>query len=205
MGGGIVWAARCPFQRQRAASRWQPALAAGTEPRHHGALPAGVGELVEAAVAPAAEDLKHVLAPAALALRRPRCGRVRELASGRARGTASARKRPSSSTQRRASSRAWARNASRRATKSPKRSAIRWCVPAAPPSAALARALIERKPATSAGSPTGSSREPQPGHRSPTRSSGPAALYRRVLQATHLKMGHQGRFRSVSQASIHDN
>ena len=184
------------------------AAAGGTEPRHHGALPARVVELVEAAVAPFAEDLEHVLTPAAVALSRPRRGGVHGFSLGVGRAiasaTASGLKRPSSSTQRRASSCAWARNAWRRATKSPKRSAIRWCVPAAPPSAALARAPIDRKPATSAARrPARAGSRSRGTDRRPGRPGPPRV--QAVLQARHLKWGISPAFARCPQASIHDN
>jgi hypothetical protein len=162
-----------------------------------------------AAVTATAEDLVHVPAGAAVARCRRHGGGVHEcsFAVGRAiaAATASGLKRPPSSIQRSASSRAWARIASRRAKKSSTRSAIRWCLPGGPSSAALSRGLMDRKPMISASSPPGSSRDPQPGHRSPTPPIERAALYRRVLQARHLKWGIGGRFRSVPQGSIDDN
>ena len=157
------------LQRQQATGRGQPLLAGRTGPRDHGARPAQVVELVEAPVAPLAEDLKHVLAAAAVALRRARGGGVHGYSLGGRRAiasaTASGRKLPPSSTQRTASSRAWARIASRRANRASTRPAIRSCVRGRLPSAATSRGLINWKPAISASSPTGSSGELQPGQR----------------------------------------
>src|SRR3989304_965512 len=64
----------------------QPALARGADPPPPRVLPPAVGELVVAAVATAAENLEHVLAEAAVALRRRRGGGVHEFVSGRGRG-----------------------------------------------------------------------------------------------------------------------
>jgi hypothetical protein len=61
---------------QWAARGGQPTLAGGAELRHYRVHAAQVVELVEASVAPTTENLKLMLAEAAIALRRPAGGDV---------------------------------------------------------------------------------------------------------------------------------